>query len=83
MSKLCLAACRVVVEVVVAKLDNWRRAVSGKAVFKLNRKNGFGQLQNCCWTVAICLVWLKMTFLARQLSEHMKKPGNWCILNVN
>ena len=44
MSKLCRAACRVVVEVVVAKLDNWRRAILGKAVFKLNRKNGFGQL---------------------------------------
>ena len=44
-SKLCRAACRVVVEVVVAKLDNWRRAISGKADFKPNRKNGFGQSQ--------------------------------------
>ena len=45
-SKLCRAARRVVVEVVVAKSDNWRRAISGKEVFKLNRKNGFGQLQS-------------------------------------
>ena len=44
-SKLCRAARLVVIEVVVAKLDNWRRAISGKADFKPNRKNGFGQLQ--------------------------------------
>ena len=29
-SKLCRAACRVVVEVVVTKLDNWWRLFSGK-----------------------------------------------------
>ena len=45
-SKLCRATCRVVVEVVVAKLDNWRRLFSGKAKFGQNRKNGFGRLQS-------------------------------------
>ena len=45
LSKLCRAACRAVVEVGVAKLDNWWRAISGKADFKPNTKNGFGQLQ--------------------------------------
>ena len=48
MSKLCRAACRVVVEVVVAKLDNWRRAISGKADFKPNRKMGLDNYNNCC-----------------------------------
>ena len=43
-SKLCRAACRVVVEVVVAKLDNWWRLFSGKAKFRRIRKNGFGRL---------------------------------------
>ena len=44
-SNLCRAACRVVVEVVVAKLDNWRRLFSGKAKFGRIRKNGCGRLQ--------------------------------------
>ena len=44
-SKLCRTARRVIIEVVVAKLDNWRRAISGKVDFKPNRKKGFGQLQ--------------------------------------
>lgn len=39
-----LRACRVVVEVVVAKLDNWWRLFSGKAKFGRIRKTGFGRL---------------------------------------
>ena len=45
MSKLCRATCRVVVEVVVAKLDNWLRHFSGIAKFSRIRKNEFGRLQ--------------------------------------
>ena len=48
MSKLCRAARRVVVEVVVAKLDNWRRLFSGKAKFGRIRKNEFGRTQFLC-----------------------------------
>ena len=39
-SKLCRAACRVVVEVVVAKLDNWWRLFSGKRFLSQTGKMG-------------------------------------------
>ena len=63
-------------EIVVAKLYNWRRAISGKEEFRQIRKNGFRRLQMLCQDESNS----PRSYEDRPFRENGRRLGTFCKL---